>query len=120
MTEIDEYEYVVMMLDSQPELRSLYRNKWLLFSVPGWNEPKLGMKRYRSDKKGTMYFRTTLKIRKTKKSPPKTEAGVDVSRVERRRCRGSDRAGHLFDTKREEKDCIEQTFQRDISLLLSL
>lgn len=76
MTELAEDKNVVVRPDLQPVLTSSYRNCLLLFSAAGWAEIKLGIKRSRSEKEGTVYAHTILKKRKAVKSP--LETGVDV------------------------------------------
>lgn len=59
-------------------LTSSYINWSLLFSAAGLAEPELALNPSRSAKKCTMFVQTTLKQRKTAKSPLETRAVVSA------------------------------------------
>lgn len=50
--------------DLQPALKASYMICWLLFSVAGWTDLKLGMKRSSIKRMGKMYLETNLKENK--------------------------------------------------------
>lgn len=76
MAKNDEDENVVMRSELKPALTSLYEGLLPLCSTAGWSKPKLGVKRYRSEKNGTMYLRTTLMTWKTRESILEARAGA--------------------------------------------
>lgn len=73
VTEIDEGGNVVMGPGSQLASTLSYRNRPLLFIAAEWTEPKMGIKRSRSEKKGAMYMQTSLKKRKRRSTRWKQE-----------------------------------------------
>lgn len=76
VTKHDEHGDTVVRSSLQPPLPTSYINLWLVSFAPGWYEPALDMERSRSEEKGTMYVKTTLRERKMGNSPLETGAGA--------------------------------------------
>lgn len=81
MTKLNEHDTVLMRTDSHASLESCYRKWLLLFSVVGWAEPKLDLKRRRTEQEGTIYVQNALTKRKTRNFSLETGADVGVQKM---------------------------------------